>query len=421
MRLPPLPAVIVAVLAGSVLAAPAEATSPPAQVGLVSITHAQTYVAGGTTRARIRIAWPAAKRATRYQVFVARTKAKVAAQRTPVKTVRKPRAWIPDLKRDTTYWFQVRAINGSRVGPRSARVARVTPIAQASLSLATHPRYSLMSYNVCSNACEKKRPWAKRERHVVDQILQVRPDVVAVQEASRWTAARIRGYTEALGGRDNRIFYRDAVFEQVEQEVDPAATAACRTATGPPTEPCVLPVDGITTPPGKAAPWVMLRHRRSGQQVVFVGIHLQVGDSDATARLRARQMTAIIAGLREQLAWWGHDLERVPVALIGDFNTNRSRSNNAVFEKVMRQHGFWDAYEQAHRIVRQHQNTANPNWQWRVPGIGVTWGDHVDKVWVRPGRSMVKLWKNAARMNGDRYATPLPSDHHPLLVRAQLS
>ncbi|MFS0886664.1 endonuclease/exonuclease/phosphatase family protein [Aeromicrobium sp. 179-A 4D2 NHS] len=433
MRLRLLACALVAVLAAALLGTPAHAARKPAQVGLVSFTAAALHTSGGKTYAKLRLSWPKAKYATRYQVFVATTKAGVQRAKKPRVTVRGTQAVVTKLGRNRTYWFQVRGTNGKVAGSRSARVARVTPLSTASLSTATHPIHSMMSYNVCSNACTS-RAWSGRQPLVVNQILAVRPGVVAIQEASRWSTT-VPGYTEVEGGKDNRILYRDDLYEPVTQDLTPAQQsskcplqrtakgALVRDEDGEPVrvEPCTLPVLGVAQPQGKDAPWVMLRHKASGQQVVFVGVHLLTGDSDANARYRAVQTDEIFADLKAHLAWWGRSFPSTPVALIGDFNTNRSRSNHAIVESAFKRQGFYDSYEQARSLSRQHQNTANPNWQWKTPTIGVTWGDHVDKVWVRPARSIVKSWANVGLMRGGSYVSPLPSDHHPLLVRAQLS
>lgn len=426
MRLRLLTCALVAVLAAALLGTPAQAAPrKPAQVGLVSFTAAALHTSGGKTYAKLRLSWPKARSATRYQVFVARTKAGVQRAKKPRVTVRGTQAVVTKLGRHRTYWFQVRGTNGKVAGARSARVARVTPISTASLSTSSHPIHAMMSYNVCSNACTS-RAWSGRQPLVVKQILAVRPGVVALQEASRWTTT-VPGYTEVEGGKDNRILYRDDLYEPVAQTLTEAQQSdKCPVEPGEDgepvrVEPCILPVQGIADPPGKDAPWALLRHRASGQEVAFVAAHLLTGNSDANARYRATQTTDILTDLRAHLAWWGRSFSRTPIALIGDFNTNRSRSNHAIVESAMRQQGFYDSYEQARSLSRQHQNTANPGWAWRTPTIGVTWGDHVDKVWVRPSRSIVKSWANVGLMRGTQYVSPLPSDHHPLLVRAQLS
>src|SRR5690606_28306908 len=236
------------------------------------------------------------------------------------------------------------------------------------------------------------------------------------------------------GGKDNRLFYRTAAFDQVEVPLTEAQQSAecpvardtrnrvMRDENDEPVrvEPCILPLDGIADPPGKDAPWAVLRHKASGQEVRFVGTHLLTGSSNANARYRATQANDIFADLQAQLAWWGRSFTRTPIVVMGDFNTNRSRSNHSVVESAMKRYGFWDSYEQAESLTRQHMNTANPKWLTK-PVIGVTWGDHVDKVWVLPGRCRVPSWTNAGKMSRGRYVSPLPSDHHPLLVRAQVS
>lgn len=433
MRLRLLACALIAVTAAATVTAPADAApKKPGKVGLVSVTGTSAYGSGTKKYAKITLAWPRAAKATRYQVFVAGSRAGVQKSKKPRATVRSPKATIKKLRRNRVYWVQVRALNGKRAGSRSARIARVTPAASASLSTAKHPAYKLMSYNVCSNACSR---WSTRLPLVVSEVQRLRPDVLAVQEASQWRNAEIPGYTETLGGKDNRIFYRTAAFEQVQHTLtaeqqsdecelarDPRTNRILLDEEGEPVrvEPCILPLDGLAEPDGKDAPWSVLRHKASGQSVVFVGIHLKVDESRSNASVRAAQTTKIFSDIEGQLDWWGKDLRRLPVALIGDFNTNRSRAGNDRLESVMHAHGFYDAYEQARSLSRQHLNTANPRWLTK-PVIGVTWGDHVDKVWVRPGRSRVVSWTNAGKMAGGRFVAPLPSDHHPLMVRAQLS
>lgn len=416
-------AAVTGTLVVSVLAAPAEAARTPGKVGLVSITKQTLSTKQGRTTAMVKLSWPKAARAKGYEVFVARSKNAVQSKRKPTLRVRGPRAVVGGLRRHTEYWFQVRAVNGSKVGSRSNRVARVTMIASPTIDAATRPLHSLMSYNVCSNSCGR---WGKRRGIIEQDIARVRPGVVAVQEASQWRNARIPGYAETEGGHDNRLFYRTSTYEQATRTLTPEQQSQdCAYEDDPQTgdpvrvEPCVLPVDGVLDPPGKNVPWSLLRHRGTGQHAVFVSVHLQVDTGRSMASYRVAQSSKLFEQLRGQLAWWGLDMDRLPVVLIGDFNTNRSRTGNARLDAVMHANGFYDAYEQARSLYRQHQNTANPSWATK-PVIGVTWGDHVDKVWIRPSRTQVVTWANVGRMSGGRYVSPLGSDHHPLQVQLRL-
>jgi len=283
----------------------------------------------------------------------------------------------------------------------------------------------MMTYNVCSNACSS---WTTRMPLVVAQINRLQPDVLAVQEASQWKNAEIPGYLETAGGKDNRIFYRESVFEQVTQELAPEQTSdECPTTINLQTneeeviDPCVLPVDGtLSYSRAKQVPWALLRHKASGQVVLFLAFHLLVDDGKSRAADRAAQTQSNLNTLDAQLNWWGLEKQSIPTALIGDFNTNRSRAGNSQLDAVMQQNGFYDSYEQARLLINQHFNSANPSWA-TLPKIGVTWGDHVDKIWVRPTKTRVHLWMNAGEMAGGRWKAPLPTDHHPVLIRAQLS
>ncbi len=77
--------------------------------------------------------------------------------------------------------------------------------------------------------------------------------------------------------------------------------------------------------------------------------------------------------------------------------------------------GWADAFTQARTVIKQHHNSANPAKK-LSPVIGVTWGAHVDKVWVKPGKTVITSWENAGKTKGGKYTT-LPSDHHPVLVK----
>lgn len=415
-------------LVAAFIGAPAEAARRPGKVGLVSFVGSSLYTSKGAELARLNIAWPAVRGATRYQVFVARSKAGVQRTSRPTTSTKRTTATLRALERNRTYWVQVRAVRGSMTGDRSSRVARVTPTASRGLNPAAYPVYAVMSYNVCSNACGG---WRGRQPLVVQRIQRLRPDVVSLQEASKWNT-EVPGYAAATTGTNDRILYRTSRFEPVTTDLPEGQDSTKCDHVWDRTikqrvvvEPCVLPVEGRADTSdlvsgGKEATWAKLRDRTSGQEVIFVALHLLNGDGDWAAGKRAAQLRTIFTDLDAQTAWWGFDVDDVPVVFAGDFNTNRSRENNNTTARELTRRGYSDTYEQARVLSRQHYNTGNPDWKTK-PVIGVTWGDHVDKVWTRADRGTVLSWANVGQMSRGRYTTPLPSDHHPIMVKIQVS
>jgi endonuclease/exonuclease/phosphatase family metal-dependent hydrolase len=114
---------ITATVAGT--ATPAQAAAKPGPVGSVAATG---RIAGG--KANVQLTWPKAKGARSYQVLWSTS----PAMRKPHKAgVRKRSYTVRGLALGRTWCFQVRGVNGRKLGPRSAAVCRrVDRVGQAS-------------------------------------------------------------------------------------------------------------------------------------------------------------------------------------------------------------------------------------------------------------------------------------------------
>lgn len=388
----------VAVLATLALLTPTTpalaATARPAQVGLVSFTGASLTATGAT----LTVDWPDVAGATGYEVFAARTFAGVPTQATPAVRPTGSKATLTGLVKGVDYFVQVRAVNGAGAGPRSQRVGHGTIAAEAtSISPLT---VKALTWNVCSNVCAAL---PTRARAINARIAETTPDLVAMQEASKYTKAPT-GYRFAVNGQ-NDILIRSGQFS-----VLPQTTAATAGST---------PFSRKTATPGKGIAWAALKHRSGGHVVVF-DVHMVPGSSATQVAQReheAGRLSAYVTLILGRLAAsYGTvtDWKNAPVIILGDFNTHKSRSGDdttAILEKA----GWRDAYDQARALSAQHHNSANPTMQ-TAPVIGVTWGDHVDKVLVRPARSIVTQWANAGKRAGGKYVAPLGSDHHPVVA-----
>lgn len=378
----------------------ASAVARPDRVGLVSFVGASLTSSGAT----LSIDWKAVPGATKYEVFASPSFAALPKKTTPSLTVTNSRATLTKLDRGRDYYVQVRAVNSAGPAYRSLRVGHRTITAQAKLPT-TAPRYRALTWNVCSYDCPR---FSTRAKVVNKRIAELKPDLIGLQEASKYTKAP-RGYAFAYDGQ-NDILVRSSAFTKVKKNTKGATSgyvvAGSRYARA-----------------GKGFAWAALKHR-SGQYVVAFDIHLLVGTSGANLRQREYEASRVNPFIQRTLARLARshgsltDWENAAVIVLGDVNSQKSRTNDDTL-RILEKSGWHDAFDQARSLTRQHHNSANPDWKTR-PVIGTLWGAHVDKVLVRPSRSVVYSWENAGKLVDGKYVAPLGSDHHPVLVEVGL-
>jgi endonuclease/exonuclease/phosphatase family metal-dependent hydrolase len=370
---------------------PAQAATTPPQVGLVSITAGS--ITGST--ATMTIDWPATSHARKYQVFMSRSYG-MSSARTFTTTGSSKK--VTGLARGANYFFQVRAINGSKIGKKSQRVGHTAIRRQGPGNGAT---YRVMTYNVCSSKCSD---WTGREKPAMARIAAYKPDVVALQEAESKIVNPPSGYTEATFKSAKKLWFKTSRFRLAEA--------------------CAAPVDGaapvcgnrasyITMRSGKYAVWAELVDQATGKSTIFVSVHTTSGKSDSAAVQRRDEVTKLVAEIRKI-----NPGGRLPVVYAGDFNSHKNRSNDYL-AGVLHGEGFYDAYDLAMALRRQHQNSYN-DYKTR-PVISYKWGDHVDHVWINPSAGKVLKWDNGALLVDGRLVTPIPSDHSPVVVDLRLN
>ncbi len=392
-------ALLAAALVVTTPAPDASAASRPGTVGLVSFTGASLTPSGAT----LTVDWPDVPGAAFYEVYASRT-FDFPAGAAPRAKVSRSQATISGLARGTDYYVYVRAVNAAGPGPRSWRVGHSTIAGQASLP-AGSPRYKALTWNVCSTACAS---FSSRAKIINSRISELKPDIVALQEASKYTKAP-SGYSFAYNGQ-NDILLRSSVLTKV------------RAKASAPTSGYLRPAKKYAAP-GRGFAWAAVRHT-SGQYMLVVDVHLVTGSSRAAVKQRAYEAGRVGPYIARTLAALkkSHgsltDWSAAPVLVLGDLNTHKSHTTDPTLS-VLRKAGWRDAFDQARSLSRQHHSTANPTWT-TAPVIGVTWGNHVDKVLVRASRSVVYRWEVAGKMSKGRYVAPLGSDHHPLLVEVGL-
>lgn len=396
-----------AAVAIGLASAPAQAATKPAKVGLISFTGAALQ----GSSASLTLQWPAARHARSYEVFLSRSYGGVMDAKVFKRTASRATT-LSGLVPGATYYVTVRGVNGSAKGPRASRVGRTTIVKQGT---GRHDSRSVMTWNICSEkpgCISGGQGWSRRESTFLGVVAARRPAVLALQESKVLASGRpdaVPGYARAAYWSSKALFFDTAVYRLVPKgDTEPEdLDGTMRT--------CASAADGrygcIDLGGGKFAVWGELEDVETRQRVIYVSAHVTSGKSETYARARQREAKRLLAGVAALNG------EGLPVVLAGDWNSHRNRDNDYIGAEL-RKGGFRDAFDLARSVGRQHYNSYN-DWETK-PTISVTWGDHVDKVWVQPGRSVVRRWENSAPMTGGRYAGPLVSDHNPVLVKVSL-
>ena len=352
---------------------------------------------GGSTTS-LTLNWKRVKHAKSYQIDIA-TDYEMTSRRTrKISAPGGPRVTYvySGLATGRTYCFQVRAKQGKNLGKRSRRTCKPTVVARG---LPTGTAYRVMTYNVCASACAhvaRAASWNKRSGLATALIKSQAPDVLALQEHPHWlngpllTDSLSASYGETTYVSAKDLLYKRSRFSRVRS-------------------------DFIELSPGKYAVWAELIDKEAANRhVIFVSAHLSPGKSAANDSLRGIETARLISGINQVST-------TLPVVFAGDFNSNKSRSNDAP-AKVFHSAGYYDSFDLASSLSRPNWNSAAgfseaPS----KPKKSYHWGDHVDKVWVKPGTSWVSSWRSPAVMQGTkRYASPMPSDHKPVVVVVRL-
>lgn len=394
--------IAVIALVGSALQ-PAAAASKPGKVGLVSFT-AKSF-SKSTNTAGLTFSWPRASRAKKYEIFVSRSYSMSKAKKY---TTSKRSKTLKKLAPGRDYFVQVRAVNGSKRGSKSNRVGHTTI---RRMDDAHGPNYRLMTYNVCSRVCSK---WSTRQPYAHVRIKSYSPDVVAAQEADHLVPPA--GYTQAHYKSGKRLLFKTTRFTMLPGTPEPQVLESVDTG-----ERCTPSrtwdsygeiLLGRHDGGCRYAVWAILSDNTRNARTMFVNVHTVSGDTTTRARERQAEvqtLTATVAAVNP---------EGLPVIYAGDFNTHKNRSNDYV-RTVFNASGYYDAYDLAAQLRRQHYNSFNGFKT--TPKISYKWGDHVDKVWIRPDQGRVIKWNNGALIKSGKMITPIPSDHSPLIIDVKIN
>jgi endonuclease/exonuclease/phosphatase family metal-dependent hydrolase len=400
---------------------PAAAASTPSKVGVVSFVAADYSRSKDTTS--LTIAWPKARHATKYQVFMSRSYSMSKARKY---TTKARSLKVSGLARGRDYFFQVRGVNGTRTGTKSNRVGHTT-IVRPGPTRGVPIR--IMTYNVCSAECDKSHddepaptryPWVQtsstdptpRQPRAMERITAAAPDVIAAQEAGEM--ATPAGYVRVMDVSAKRLFIKDS---RLMLAPGPAYAYGakdkhgCRATTAPGAQAGHVLL-GYHSSKCRYAVWAEVVDRQTGKSFLAVNVHTVTGTSSGAVAKRAAEMDTLMSAMDAVNA-----SRKVPVVFAGDFNSHKNRDDDVV-GSAMRKAGYRDAYDLARTLHLQHLNSYNGFAT--TPKIGYKWGDHVDHVYLRAQSNRVDRWHNAVVLEDGRLVKPIPSDHSPILVDVRI-
>jgi endonuclease/exonuclease/phosphatase family metal-dependent hydrolase len=244
-----------------------------------------------------------------------------------------------------------------------------------------------MTFNACTDACGG---WATRSAAVKKMIDFRAPDVLAVQEANSWQSPP-EGYGLAVSKSAKALFYKTSRL------------SVARTG------------NILMRAPNKYAVWAELVDRATSKRMIVVSAHTSPAFADYPER--GKEISTLLSRVNYL------NSADLPVMYAGDFNSHKNRgtySDSAGFGaqdtvgRTFAAAGYYDSSDLARRLARNNWNSYG-GWN-TTPTKSVVWGDHVDHVYIKPGRHNVYQWMNAALNTGTRYTGPLPSDHRPVMV-----
>jgi hypothetical protein len=312
------------------------------------------------------------------------------------------------LSKGATYWYRVRALNGSTPSAATPAVAMQAKSSQLPMIA--------MTYNVLEATTDGHNesgnivaPWSQRQVGVVNYINRSNAGVVAIQEAAAWMK-RVKGPRQidylhrALGSN----------WSLAHTEVPPSQHYYHRTGD------YILYRNDLFSAVGAGDHWAIgqshwaayqiLRSRATGGEFLFISAHLIVPSGHVNDLKREQETKRIVSQARSYASSHGG----LPIVYAGDYNSDQygHNPNGPVVE--MQAAGIPDAYALAQHLSNQKWNTANRYRTRPKPSFA-----HMDKLFVSRGIG-VRSWTQLVNISHGRQIGVIPSDHNPVVVSLEI-
>ena len=304
---------------------------------------------------------------------------------------------------------------------------------------------TIASFNIrcanCYTGQNLERPWAERRGVVVASILQHKPDVIGIQEASQgWLVS---------GGKKVSLSQFEDLRNRLRSggtpyEITNAYRNNCVNSTTPSgcryqdrgaskgtrifynTNTVKLISQGAKKLPQcsgcneRYLSWALLEKKSNGQQFFFGDTHIEYGSS--YYNLRKAQTEAAMAEFDKR---WP---SKLPAFLVGDFNSTRyATPTNAPYDEILT-HGLIDPLGQIYKSpkasskatvekrIRAHYNSHN-SFLRTVPHFQSDEnGSNMDYIFTTRMRTLA--WETVLNLDSSgKLAGTIPSDHNMLVAK----
>ncbi len=315
-----------------------------------------------------------------------------------------------DLATGTPYFFRVRAVN---TGTKSKPSSITTGSRSAGGSTITAMTWNIRELDSPHPAGEA---WSDRRPKIVKVINDVRPSVIAVQEAAAWVGAvkgprQIDDLVSALGG----------AYKLARTEVPPTEKHYFRTANYLLYDPNVVQTvgDGDHWDLGHGsvthdhwAAYQQFRVIATGAKFVYVSFHLYVKNNNPGPddQIRQEQTESMLDQGSAYAA-----AHNVPIFYAGDTNSAVESKHKFDGPRVaMQAHHVADALSVAQSRSGTKYDTAN-QFQRKPP----THRKYLDGIFVAPGAAAT-TWRQVLELSHGKFVGAIPSDHNPLVATVVL-
>jgi endonuclease/exonuclease/phosphatase family metal-dependent hydrolase len=312
----------------------------------------------------------------------------------------------PGLAKGTTYYFRVRAMNGSTVSAYSGT--------EVSATVATSEQpVAVMTYNVLTSLADGTvrggqtvASWnTEREPGVVSFVRQVNPDVLSVQEGGGWVTP-----VQGFGGArqvDSLAVALAPDYSLADTEIPPSQHGYTRTGN------YILFRNTSYRAVGAGGHWFldntntaayqMLQNTATGATFLFVAPHMIVGPGASYDLARENETRTLVQLARAQAGG-----QRIIYA--GDFNSYLSATHQYDGPgRAMRAAGVADGLLAAQSRANQNFNSANQYLR-TPPQDSVS----IDHIFAEPGVAF-RTWSELLNLSQGQLVGVIPSDHNPVV------